>query len=598
MKYADQFMDWLVEEGYTHCFFVGGGNSMHLLEAASRRFKCIPVIHEVAAGIGAEYFNEASDGNERAFALVTAGPGITNIVTAIAGAWLESRELLVVGGQAKTTDLSHGRVRQIGHQEIDGTSMIKPLAKESLLVERRLTETEVKRLCRTSRSGRKGPVFLEMCIDVTAMPPLENSKCLLPPEASMPSVSGSAALDLANMIKAAERPVLLIGGGVTRETMRDLMPRLEKLKMPLATTWNGFDRASTSYAYYAGRPNTYGMRWANIFTQQADLMVAAGTRLGVQQVGFAWDQYLPLGKLIQIDIDRNEIEKGFPLIDVPIVGDANQLLRDVVEILENIEYVTNSDWLAFLKRVKSEVPIIDKANQSRDGYLEMYEVVNGLSKLMVESDIVIPCSSGGSFTAMMQAFEQKTGQIAISNKGLASMGYGLSGAIGASLAKPGHRTVLVEGDGGFAQNLQEIGTVERQGLPIKMFIMSNEGYASIRTSQKAYFNGNYVGCDVQTGLGLPNWRKIFEAYGVDCLELDIEDPFNNDFLEMFNSDKPAAFVVRLDPDQLFYPKVTSKVLPDGRMSSNPLHLMTPPLSTETATQVMSYLQNAGYDITS
>jgi acetolactate synthase-1/2/3 large subunit len=228
----------------------------------------------------------------------------------------------------------------------------------------------------------------------------------------------------------------------------------------------------------------------------------------------------------------------------------------------------------------------------------MYQVVNGLGKLMNENDLVVPCSSGGSFTAMMQVFEQKAGQIAISNKGLASMGYGLSGAIGASLAKPGHRTVLVEGDGGFAQNLQEIGTVERQGLPIKMFIMSNEGYASIRTSQKSYFNGNYVGCDIQTGLGLPNWEKIFEAYGVNCLVLDVKNPFNDDFMDLFNSDQPAAFIVRLDPDQLFYPKVTSRVLPDGRMSSNPLHLMTPSLTAEVAARVMPYLQNAGYDITS
>jgi acetolactate synthase-1/2/3 large subunit len=591
-------MDWLVEERYTHCFFVGGGNSMHLLEAASRRFKCIPVIHEVAAGIGAEYFNETSEGEERAFALVTAGPGITNIVTAIAGAWLESRELLVVGGQAKTTDLSHGRVRQIGHQEIDGTAMIKPLAKESLLVERRLTETEVKRLCRTSKSGRKGPIFLEMCIDVTAMPPLENSKCLLPPEAKLASASGETALAIANLILTSERPVLLIGGGVSRATMNTLNPRLEKLKLPLATTWNGFDRASSGYAYYAGRPNTYGMRWANIFTQQADLMIAAGTRLGVQQVGFAWDQYLPLGKLVQIDIDRNELEKGFPDIDVPVSADANQLLVDIVKILEDLNFETSSEWLSFLERVKSDVPLIDDANQARDGYLEMYQVVNGLGKLMNENDLVVPCSSGGSFTAMMQVFEQKAGQIAISNKGLASMGYGLSGAIGASLAKPGHRTVLVEGDGGFAQNLQEIGTVERQGLPIKMFIMSNEGYASIRTSQKSYFNGNYVGCDIQTGLGLPNWEKIFEAYGVNCLVLDVKDPFNDDFMDLFNSDEPAAFIVRLDPDQLFYPKVTSRVLPDGRMSSNPLHLMTPSLTAEVAARVMPYLQNAGYDITS
>jgi len=598
MKYADQFMDWLVDEGYTHCFFVAGGNSMHLLEAASRLFDCVPVIHEVAAGIAAEYFNDASDGAERAFALVTAGPGITNIVTAIAGAWLESRELLVIGGQAKTTNLAHDRVRQIGLQEIDGTSIIKSISKESLLVERRLTETEVKRICRVSKSGRKGPVFLEMCIDVTAMPPLDNSICLLPDEPQLPAASIEIVKSVANRMRASERPLLLIGGGVSRSHMRELLPRIEALNIPLATTWNGFDRVPSTYPYYSGRPNTFGMRWANIVSQQADLMIANGTRLGVQQVGFAWEQFLPLGKLVQIDLDQNELEKGFPTIDEAICADANQFLSALVLELELSAYCTKNDWTDFIQKVRLEVPLIDNANEAGPGYLEMYQVVNYLSTIMSSDDVVVSCSSGGSFTSVMQVFEQKIGQIGISNKGLASMGYGLSGAIGASLATRGRRTVLVEGDGGFAQNLQEIGTVERQNLPIKMFIMCNEGYASIRTSQKAYFAGNYVGCDIQTGLGLPKWDKIFEAYGIECLTLDASNPFNADFLTKFNSDKPVAFIVNLDPHQLFYPKITSKMLPDGRMSSNPLHLMTPSLPESKARLVMPYMEEAGYDITS
>ena len=172
-KYSDQFMDWLKEDGYTHCFFVGGGNVMHLLEAASRRFECIAVVHEVAAGIAAEYFNETNKNGERAFALVTAGPGLTNIVTALGGAFLESRELLVVGGQAKTTDLARGTVPQIGHQEIDGMGIVKPITVASVMADRRLDKSEVLRLTHRSREGRKGPVFIEMCLDVSAMPPLE-----------------------------------------------------------------------------------------------------------------------------------------------------------------------------------------------------------------------------------------------------------------------------------------------------------------------------------------------------------------------------------------------------------------------------------------
>jgi acetolactate synthase-1/2/3 large subunit len=174
-KYSDQFMDWLKTDGYTTCFFVGGGNVMHLLESASRRFKCIPVVHEVAAGIAAEYFNENNKFRERAFALVTAGPGLTNIVTAIGGAFLESRELLVIGGQAKVSDLAHGRVPQIGHQEIDGIGIVNKITLSAIQADRRLTKEEVLTLTARSRTARKGPVFIEMCIDVSAMPEIEDS---------------------------------------------------------------------------------------------------------------------------------------------------------------------------------------------------------------------------------------------------------------------------------------------------------------------------------------------------------------------------------------------------------------------------------------
>ena len=224
-KYSDQFMSWLSDEGYTHCFFVGGGNVMHLLESASKIFKCVPVVHEVAAGIAAEYFNELNDDGLRAFALVTAGPGLTNIVTAVAGAFLESRELLVVGGQAKVSDLSRGLVPQIGHQEIDGVGIVKPITKYSILADRRLSKSEVKRITEISRNGRKGPVFIEMCLDISAMPQITEIEEKEIAELKATAPNSAEMVKVKELLSKSLRPLILIGGGVTRVNTKIILSK-------------------------------------------------------------------------------------------------------------------------------------------------------------------------------------------------------------------------------------------------------------------------------------------------------------------------------------------------------------------------------------
>jgi acetolactate synthase-1/2/3 large subunit len=209
--------------------------------------------------------------------------------------------------------------------------------------------------------------------------------------------------------------------------------------------------------------------------------------------------------------------------------------------------------------------------------------------LTKRSDVVIPCSSGGANSTALQTFEQKSGQVIVGDKGLASMGYGLSGAIGAALAAPDRRTIVIEGDGGFIQNLQELGTVAVNDLDLKIFIFANEGYASIRTTQRNYFGGAYVGCDVRTGLGFPNWVKLFDAYGIAVTELrpgDLESPEFRSILERRGA---QAFVVPVDPEQTYFPKISSRITQSGSMLSNPLHLMTPELEPDVADDVLRYL---------
>lgn len=584
MKYSDQIADWLIKLGYTHCFYVGGGNIMHLIESLSKKLTCVPVINEVAAGIAAEYFNETSIGT-KALAMVTAGPGLTNIVTAVAGAYLESRELLVIGGQVKTADLARGVLRQRGIQEIDGVSIVQPITVKSVLVDEPISFDAFRSIVLHDGVYRPGPVFIEIPIDVQARvveftTPKTNNLVAELPKISLGDIAG-----VVNKINHAKRPAILLGGGINRRTAKHLKDKLSKLSIPILTTWNAADRIPFDQHNYMGRPNTWGQRSANLVIQQADLLIAVGTRLGMQQTGFNWQNFIPNGYVIQIDIDKAELEKGHPKIDLGLFGDANTFLEDLLD--QKID--DHSEWLTYARSIRNAIPLVEDVNKTASGFLSPYHFAQMLSSVCSETDVVIPCSSGGAFTIMMQTFEQKGDQKIVTNKGLASMGYGLSGAIGAAIANPNSRTVLAEGDGGFSQNLQEIGTAAINELNLKIFVFDDSGYASIRATQRNYFGGSYVGCDRSTGLGLPNWEKLFAAWDVPVMRLNKDFTEDVKFRAMFDSDGLAAFIVPVDPEQTYFPKITSRITENGSMESNPLHKMTPDLSEEQYLNVSKYL---------
>ena len=593
MKYSDQFADWLVERNYTHCFFVAGGNIMHLLDSLRSRVVCVPVIHEVAAGIAVEYFNEVSgSGGPRAFALVTAGPGLTNVLTAMAGAYLESRELLVIGGQVKSSDLARGAVRQRGIQEVDGLALAGPVSVATLRIERPLPREDVLSVIDLGGAGRPGPVFVEFCLDAQAAAPVNDD----PPGQAVPERVVPARLpDLRTLLLASERPVLLLGGGVERGVARSLLPSLTDLGIPIATTWNGADRVPSDHPLYFGRPNTWGMRWSNILLQQADLVIAVGTRLGLQQTGFNWQGFAPLATVIQVDIDPAELGKGHPRVDVPVQADSEQFLRALLSSVDVDSAEASSardlwsSWARFGGHVREALPLSDPGNSHGEGFVDPYDFVIDLSDHLTPGDVVVPCSSGGAFTVMMQAFANKAGQTIVTDKGLASMGYGLSGAIGAAVAATPRRVVLVEGDGGLAQNLQELGTLAARGLGVKVIVFANEGYASIRMTQRNYFGGEYVGCDVATGLGLPAWGAIFDAYGIPHVTVDGPLPQSARALELLAAPGPAALVVSIDPEQTYFPKIDSRVTATGGMESSPLQAMSPALPADVAADVLRHL---------
>jgi acetolactate synthase-1/2/3 large subunit len=582
-KYAEQLTDWLVELGYTHCFFVAGGNIMHLLDGARTRFTCVPVVHEVAAGIAVEYFNEA-DGNGRAFAMVTAGPGVSNIITAMGGAWLESRELLVIAGQVKSEDLATNGVRQRGIQEIDGVGLAAPVAKHSVQMKRPMPKAEFFSLVNAGCTGRPGPVFIELCLDAQGAPPLQEQELVIKLKTN--SLASGSEIDLVvSQLKIAQRPILLIGGGVSRMSAQALQVELAASGIPVMTTWNAADRIDAAHPSYLGRPNTWGQRAANLLVAQADLIIAVGTRLGMQQTGFNWQQFGRNAFVVHVDIDRAELEKGHPRIDVPICADADDFLS---RLLSSVCGDWN-EWVSYAQDVRNMLPLNDPANETGSGYLSPFDFYADLVRLSTPEDVIIPCSSGGANSVSMQVIEQKLGQVVITDKGLASMGYGLAGAIGASMAHPGKRTFLIEGDGGFSQNLQELATVAVNNLPIKTFIFANNGYGSIRMTQKNYFGGAYLGCDTETGLGFPDWDMLFQSFGIGAITLDKGWSTSKKVLEALNSNRPYGFIVPIDPLQTYFPKITSRIVEGGGMESNPLHMMSPDLEPNLFTKVTKYL---------
>ena len=571
LKYSDQIGQWLKAAGYTHYFYVGGGNIMHLTESLSRYLKGVPVVHEVAAGIAAEYFNEIA-APAKALALVTAGPGLTNIVTAIAGAYLESRELLVIGGQVKTADLANGHLRSRGIQEIDGVALVQSTTKEAFRFLTPLSAADFLAKLAVSWTPRKGPVFLEIPLDVQAATVTrEQLPAIEAPE--LPLIGEAELQRIVSLYNSAERPILLVGGGVSYETVARLRRSILAKRIPVMTTYNGADRFDGDDPVYLGRPNTWGQRSSNIIIQKADLIIAVGTRLGMQQTGFNWQEFGRHATIVQVEIDEAELNKGHPRIDLGHAVDANDFLAR----LAAADLEKKDEWLAHAQQIRQSIPRIEDVNKTGEGYLSPYEFIVRLEALTRPDDLIIPCSSGSAFTLSMQLYKQKYGQRMVTDKSLASMGYGLSGAIGASLAKPERRTILIEGDGGFAQNLQELGTVAVNNCNLKIFIFHDQGHASIRMTQRSYFNGKYLGCDRNSGLGLPDWARLFAAWDVPLMELPLDFESDEEFRDRLEGIGPQAFIVPIDPEQTYFPKITSRITASGSMESNPIDRMSPDL---------------------
>ncbi|HEY0865566.1 MAG TPA: thiamine pyrophosphate-dependent enzyme [Lacunisphaera sp.] len=587
-KYSEVLADWLVGLGYTHCFMVAGGGCMHLIDGFRSRFTIVPVVHEVTAGIAAEHFNECRSAG-KAFALVTSGPGLTNIVTAIAGCYTERRELLVIAGQVKSTDLRVAPLRQRGVQELDGTALVRSISVASTCLREPVSRGEFSALVKSGWGPHPGPVVIEVCLDVqgarVVRRALEDETTAVP--AATPVGMPAQAAQLAEALSRARRPLLLLGGLVTRSAAWEALPALLRLGIPVATTTAAIDRVPSGAPIYAGRPGTWGgQRAANLIVAQADVIVVLGAQLDLQQTGFNWQEYAPQARLFQVFPAAEELTKGHPVL----AGAVNAPPDDVLAaLLPRVAWNDTEQWGDYVRKLRELVPALETANTNGPQYVSPFLLFRNLSLATRPEDVLALCSSGGTFTGALQSYEVAPRQYATVSPALASMGWGLATAIGAALARPGRRVILAEGDGGFAQNLQELALVRRQNLPIKIFLSENHGYGSIRATQRKFFNGAYVGCDEETGLGFPDWVALFQAYGVPARRLGPDEATPEVLARLIAEPGPGAWIVPIDPEQSNWPAVSSRILPDGKMVSNPLYRMLPPLPPGVEAQVSKYL---------
>ncbi len=457
---------------------------MHLLDGVRNRFECIPVVHEVSAGICAEHFNECARDGQRAFALVTTGPALTNIVTAVAGCYVEHRELLVIAGQVKSTDMLTRPERQRGVQEIDGSGICTAISVRSECLRAPINRSSFQSLARLARGPHPGPVVIEVCLDV-------QGAIVDPADLRDESGGGGSAriapserdiTDIVKHIDSAQRPLVLLGGLVSREAASNALPVFERLGLPVATTTSAIDRIHTDSRIFAGRPGTWGgQRAANLVLAQADVILALGAQLDLQQTGFNYREYAPQARLLQVFPSQVELDRIGPPAHAKILASPDAALA---AFLPRIRWKDQYGWGDYVRETRLLVPPLEPANTSGSGYINSFRFLKNLSRATRASDVLALCSSGGTFTGSLQNYEVAPGQIATTSAAHASMGYGLATAIGAAFTDRSRRVVLTEGEGGFSQNLQELAIIKRFALPIKIFLLENQGYASIRSTHK------------------------------------------------------------------------------------------------------------------
>jgi acetolactate synthase-1/2/3 large subunit len=591
IKVADYIVNRLFElTGSEHCFLLSGGSMMHLLDALGRRgdITPIPMHHEQAVAIAADAYGRIN--NTIGVAFVTSGPGGTNAVTGIAGSWIESTPLLVVSGQvSRATWKWNSGVRQMGFQEIDIIPIVNSITKYATMVlEPNEIRYHLEKAIYLSKSGRPGPVWLDIPLDIQAakveslslkpFDPSEIAQLIEPISETENKICG-----ILSLLKEAKRPLLLGGHGIWLSGAKELFKKLvDVLKIPVQTSWNGIDLIEEDHPLFFGRHNSYGPRYPNFIVQNCDLLISIGSRLGLQQIGFNYKSFAREAKKAIVDIDASELKKPIIKADIPVQTDATIFLKQFLTAIENSSFKVPdiSEWIKWCQERKSKYPVCSKEYFIDDGYVDPYVFVDALSDVLPPNALIIPGSSGTGFTVSNQVFKIKRGQRFFTSKGLAAMGYGLPSSIGGCFASGKKETITIIGDGGFQLNIQELQTIVHHKLPIKIFVFNNCAYLSIRVTQQTYFEGRYVGSNAKSGVSFPDLKKIAEAYGIAYAKINNNNDIKNAIGRVLTLKGPVICEVMLNPEKTPLPKLASYRKADGSMESRPIEDLAPLLPRE------------------
>jgi acetolactate synthase I/II/III large subunit len=582
VKLSDYVWDRIADEGVEHVFMLPGGGCMHLVDSLGNhpKLKFICNLHEQGTAIAVDAYAQV-----RGFGagLVTTGPGGTNALTGVAGAWLDSTPCIIISGQVKRADLKHDSgVRQLGFQEIDIVSMAKPITKYAVTVEDpSAIRFHLDRALHLARTGRPGPVWIDLPLDVQAaeIDP-GNLEGWVPNVPVKPDLT-EVADRILDALHTAERPVLMLGNGVRlAQAIPEALALAERLRIPILTTWKAADFLPEDHPLFAGRPGAAGQRGANFTQQNADWLLVLGARLDHGQIAYMPELFARGARKFVVDVDGAELGKLRMDLDLAIIADAGDMLTALLARLPHHSASDTSVWLRQIQDWKARYPVLQPEYRREQGYVNLYALVEALSNLMGEDDLLVPGSSGQCSEVTCQAFPMKKGLRMLNSQGLGAMGFGPPAALGACVASGGKRTLCLDGDGGFQMNLQELETIRRLDLPIKIFVLDNQGYGSIRGSQRNYFNGRLVASDASSGLTLPDVLAVARAYGIAAATLDDNQDLESRLPALLEAAGPLVCAVRLNPDQPTLPRVTSYQKPDGSMATRPMEDLYPLLDRE------------------
>lgn len=574
-RVADYLMDSVAALGVKDIFLLPGGGAMYLDDAIAcqQDLNPIPCHHEQACGIAAEAYGRTSKVGF-GVAVVTTGPGATNIVTPIAGAWIESLPLLVISGQVKRPDALNGRpLRQSGVQEVDIISVVKPITKYAITI----AKPEDARKCFEEaiwhmKHGRSGPVWLDVPLDVQAAPVDPKSLAGFEPPSYNSTDAGLQAQikQLNELLANSKRPLILAGHGIRISGgAKKFQQLVTKLGIPCVFTWNAADLLHWDHPQYVGRPGVVAARAPNFAVQNCDCLISIGCRLDNIITAYNPKGFAREAKKVVVDIDPNELARHELEIELKICADANSFLTAWEE-----NAVKSGDWGAWRDKCldwKSRYLPLDGRTFKDGDAINHFQFADCMSDAIAEDRLVITGSSGLAVEVFYTAFRNKRGQRMFLTSGLGSMGYGLPAAIGACLGANKTPTVCVESDGSLMLNLQELATLKALNLPITLVVMNNNGYASIRNTQRNYFDGRYLGSGVTSGLFVPDIVAIAQSIGLPARRITRAE----EIAGLFEENGPIVFDVRLQEDETLSPKVSALPQADGSIISMPLEDMSP-----------------------